>query len=155
MGPGPEEPTADGQPVVHESTGPEQTESLGATLAQNLGAGDVVLVSGEVGAGKTTFVRGAVRELGHTGRVTSPTFTIVNRYEDGSVPVSHLDLYRLGESGLDAEDPSLLADELLGDRVVFIEWPEAADYEHLGRIALHVILRHAGGDSREVEVVPA
>jgi tRNA A37 threonylcarbamoyladenosine biosynthesis protein TsaE len=68
------------------------------------------------------------------------------------VPVSHLDLYRLGETGLDGEDPSLLADELSGERIVFIEWPEAAGHEHLGPIAARVVLRHAGGDRRAVEV---
>src|SRR5437870_13611221 len=71
------------RPNVTRSTtsGPEDTEAIAAALARELRAGDVVLVAGEVGAGKTTFVRGAVRELGHPGRVTSPTFTMVNRYE--------------------------------------------------------------------------
>jgi tRNA threonylcarbamoyladenosine biosynthesis protein TsaE len=140
------------QPVVRASTGPTQTESIGAELAAELEAGAVVLVSGEVGAGKTTLVRGAVRALGHPGRVTSPTFTIVNRYEGGRVPVSHLDLYRLGESGLEAEDPALLADELGGDRIAFVEWPEAAGHAPLGPVALRVVLRHAGADTREVEI---
>src|SRR4051812_21963085 len=134
------------------TTAAAETEALGARLAADLRPGDLVLVSGEVGAGKTTLVRGAVRELGHAGRVTSPTFTIVNRYEDGRVPVSHLDLYRLGETGLDAEDPSLLADELGGDRIVFIEGPQAAGHEPLGPIAMHVVPRHAGGDRRAVEL---
>lgn len=147
-----ERPPEGGEPVVVASTGPQRTEAVGAELARDLQPGAVVLVSGEVGAGKTTFVRGAVRELGHPGRVTSPTFTIVNRYEGGRVPVSHLDLYRLGESGLDAEDPSLLADELRPDRIVFVEWPEAAGHEPLGPVAVRVTLRHAGDDTREIEV---
>ncbi len=147
------EPPADGGiPRALTSTGPAQTEQLGARLADGLRPGDVVLVSGEVGAGKTTFVRGAVRALGHDGRVTSPTFTIVNRYEDGRVPVSHLDLYRLAEGGLDAEDPALLADELAGERIVFVEWPEVAGIAPLGHVALRVTLRHGGGDTRLVEV---
>jgi tRNA threonylcarbamoyladenosine biosynthesis protein TsaE len=140
------------QRAVRRSSGPPETEAIGAELAAGLRPGAVVLVSGEVGAGKTTLVRGAVRALGHPGRVTSPTFTIVNRYEGGRVPVSHLDLYRLGEAGLDGEDPSLLADELGGDRVVFVEWPEAAGHEPLGPIALRVTLRHAGADARTVEI---
>lgn len=152
MGAAPEEGGGPGdQPVVVTSE-PRETERVGAELARELEPGDVVLVSGDVGAGKTTLVRGAVRELGHGGRVTSPTFTIVNRYEDGRVPVSHLDLYRLGETGLDGEDPSLLADELAGDRIAFIEWPEAAAHEPLGRVAVRVVLRHAGGDRREIEI---
>lgn len=140
------------EPLVVESAGPAQTEAIAAGLVRDLAPGSVVLLSGDVGAGKTTFVRGAVRELGHTGRVTSPTFTIVNRYEQGRLPVSHLDLYRLGESGLDDEDPSLLTDELDGGRIVFIEWPEAAAHEPLGRVALRVTLRHGGGDTRTLEI---
>ena len=83
--------------------------------------GDVVLVSGEVGAGKTTFVRGACRALGVSGPVTSPTFTLGRRYR-GRVEVSHLDLYRLEDPG--GEDPSLLADYLAPEAVAFVEWPE-------------------------------
>jgi tRNA threonylcarbamoyladenosine biosynthesis protein TsaE len=138
---------------VRRSGGSSETEAIGAELAAGLEAGAVVLVSGEVGAGKTTLVRGAVRALGHAGRVTSPTFTIVNRYEGGRVPVSHLDLYRLGTSGgLEAEDPALLEDELGPDRIAFVEWPEAAGHESLGAVALRVTLRHAGADAREIEI---
>jgi tRNA threonylcarbamoyladenosine biosynthesis protein TsaE len=100
-----------------ETASAEQTEALGAELAATLAPGDVVLVQGELGAGKTTFVRGAARALGVTDPVTSPTFTIGQRYH-GRVPVSHLDLYRLagleglGEEGLADEG---LADEELGE----------------------------------------
>jgi tRNA threonylcarbamoyladenosine biosynthesis protein TsaE len=137
---------------VVRTAGPQETEALGARLARDLRPGDVVLVSGDLGAGKTTLVRGAVRALGHEGRVTSPTFTLVNRYEDGRVPVSHLDLYRLGEAGLDDEDPALLEEELAADRVAFVEWPEAAAHR-LGPIALRLTLRHAGADAREIEIL--
>ena len=130
--------------------GAEATERLAAELAAGLRPGDVVLVSGELGAGKTTFVRGAARALGVTEPVTSPTFTIGQRYE-GDVPVSHLDLYRLGEAGLGGEDPGLLDDYLTGDAVVFIEWPEIAG-DDLGAVAARVRLAHAGGDRREIEV---
>jgi len=126
-----------------------ETEAVAARLAGDLRPGDVVLVSGELGAGKTTFVRGAARALGVQGPVTSPTFTIARRYEDGRVPVSHLDLYRL--DGLAAEEPELLADELAGDRVAFVEWPEQAGGD-LGdvRVAARVRLEHLGGDRRRV-----
>ena len=77
---------------------PEETEALAARLARAPAAGDVVAVSGELGAGKTTFVRGAARALGVTGPVSSPTFTIGHRYE-APTPVAHLDLYRI--AGLD------------------------------------------------------
>ena len=76
-----------------ETTSPEETEAIAARVAEQLRPGDVVTVSGELGSGKTTFVRGAARGLGVTAPVTSPTFTIGNRYR-GSVDVSHLDLYR-------------------------------------------------------------
>src|SRR3954463_1921108 len=127
-----------------------QTESLGARLAASLEPGAVVLVEGEGGAGKPPFVRGAIRALGHEGRVTSPTFTLASRYEDGRVPVSHLDLYRLRDAGADAEDLALLEDELGEDRVVFVEWPEALAAEGL-EPTVRVVLRHGGGDRREVE----
>jgi tRNA threonylcarbamoyladenosine biosynthesis protein TsaE len=141
-------------PELFETDSPAATEAIAGELVRDLPAGSIVLLSGDVGAGKTTFVRGAMHALGHAGRVTSPTFTIVNRYDDGRVPVSHLDLYRLGVGGSDSladEDPALLADELAGDRIVFIEWPEAAADE-LGPIALHVALSHEGGDRRRMEV---
>jgi tRNA threonylcarbamoyladenosine biosynthesis protein TsaE len=138
-------------PEVFETDSPAATEAIAGRLVRDLPAGSIVLLSGDVGAGKTTFVRGAMHALGHPGRVTSPTFTIVNRYDDGRVPVSHLDLYRLGPSGLGDEDPSLLADELAGDRIVFIEWPEAAADE-LDPVALRVRLSHEGADRRRLEV---
>jgi tRNA threonylcarbamoyladenosine biosynthesis protein TsaE len=133
---------------VHRTSGPGETEALAARLATSLEPGDVVLVSGELGAGKTTFVRGACRALGVTGRVTSPTFTIGQRYE-GRVPVSHLDLYRLGD--LAAEDPALLADYLAPERVAFVEWPEVAD-GYAGAVAARVRLAHRGGDARELTI---
>ena len=76
-----------------ESSSPGETEGLAARLAAVLEPGDVVTVAGELGSGKTTFVRGACRALGVTAPVTSPTFTIGHRYE-GRVTISHLDLYR-------------------------------------------------------------
>ena len=126
-----------------------ETEALGARIAARLGPGDVVLVSGELGAGKTTLIRGACRALGVEDPVTSPTFTIGQRYPGGRLPVSHLDLYRL--EGLDDEDPALLDDYLGPDGVAFVEWPAVAE-PRLARPALEVRLRHAGGDRREIEL---
>jgi tRNA threonylcarbamoyladenosine biosynthesis protein TsaE len=134
---------------LHETASAEETEALAASLAGALEPGDVVLISGDLGAGKTTFVRGAAEALGAAGPVTSPTFTIGQRYE-GPVPVSHLDLYRLGE-GLGDEEPGLLDDYLTPDAIAFVEWPEAAE-AGLERIALRVRIAHAGGDSRRIEV---
>ena len=111
-------------PVVEVPTGStEETEAVAARLARGLVPGDVVLVSGELGAGKTTFVRGACRALGVAARVTSPTFTIGHRYT-GPVVVSHLDLYRF--RGLSAAEWGDL-EPYFEDAIVFVEWPEAGE----------------------------
>jgi tRNA threonylcarbamoyladenosine biosynthesis protein TsaE len=133
---------------LERTSSPGETEAIGARIAARLNPGDVVLVSGELGSGKTTLIRGACRELGVTEPVTSPTFTIGQRYR-GRVPVSHLDLYRL--DGLQDEDPGLLDDYLTDDAVAFVEWPLAAE-PMLERIALRVELTHQGGDDRLVTV---
>ena len=138
------------QPEVHRSEGPADTEAIGRRFAAELRPGDVVLVGGELGTGKTTLIRGACRALGVSDRVTSPTFTIGHRYS-GRVPVSHLDLYRLAD--LEQEDPALLDDYLTPDAVAFIEWPAAAE-PALERITGRVELRHAGGDAREISFGP-
>jgi tRNA threonylcarbamoyladenosine biosynthesis protein TsaE len=130
------------------SNGPEDTEAAGAALAERLSPGDVVLVSGELGSGKTTFVRGACRALGVEGPVTSPTFTI-GHVLPGSPEVAHLDLYRLGS--LAGEDPALLEDYLTPERVGFVEWPSVAE-PALERVTARVLLEHAGGDRRRITV---
>jgi tRNA threonylcarbamoyladenosine biosynthesis protein TsaE len=129
----------------------DETEALAAKLAAQLRRGDVVLVEGDLGAGKTTFVRGACRALGVEGVVSSPTFTIGQRYP-GEVPVSHLDLYRVGD--LRDEDPDLLADYIGADRIAFVEWPGGAleTIAGLARLAARVVIEHAGGDRRVVSV---
>lgn len=104
------------------SAGPHETRAIAAALAGVLGPGDVVSLSGELGAGKTCFVQGAVRALGFTGRVTSPTFTLVRRYDAERLPVVHVDVYRLDGLG----DLGDLGDEVLDDEVVtMIEWGDA------------------------------
>ena len=139
------------EPARHLTEGPDATEAIAAHVATTLRPGDVVVVTGEVGAGKTTFVRGACRALGVTEPITSPTFTIGRRYDSGSVPVSHLDLFRLADLG--AEDPALLADYVTDDRVTFVEWPEIAGPELAPeRIVARVRLEHAGRDRRRLEV---
>ena len=132
-----------------ETRSAEQTEAIGAEIAAKIGPGDVVIVSGEVGAGKTTLIRGAARALGVAEPVTSPTFTIGQRYRGGRLPISHLDLYRLED--LEGEDPALLDDYLAPDGVAFVEWP-AAGAGKLGRPALEILLKHVGEDRRTVEV---
>jgi len=130
-----------------ETTSAEETERAGAAIARELRPGDVVLVSGELGAGKTTWVRGALRALGVTEAVTSPTFVVGVLY-DGA---AHLDLYRL--SGLDDEDPGLLDPYFGPELVTFVEWPERARGTVGGvQPARRVRLEHAGGDRRRIEV---
>ena len=125
-----------------------ETEAFGERLAAELGPGDVVLISGELGAGKTTLIRGACRALGVREPVTSPTFTIGHTYR-GRVAISHLDLYRLTE--LDQEDPALLEDYITPEAVAFIEWPGAVE-PWLERVTRRVEIRHAGGDEREIDL---
>ena len=134
-----------------QTSNPAETEALAAELAAALAPGDVVLVEGELGAGKTTFVRGACRALGVEGLVTSPTFTIGQRYP-GRVPVAHLDLYRVAD--LADEDPDLLADYIGPDRIAFVEWPggAVARIAWLSHLAARVLLEHAGADSRIVTI---
>ena len=84
--------------MEHVTNSPEETEALGEMLAGRLEPGTVIAFTGDLGAGKTAFVRGLARGLGITERVTSPTFTIVNEYEGGRLPLFHFDMYRLGSA---------------------------------------------------------
>jgi tRNA threonylcarbamoyladenosine biosynthesis protein TsaE len=124
----------------------ESTETVAAQLAVRLAVGDVVTVSGELGSGKTTFVRGACRALEVTAPVTSPTFTIGHRYPGGVVDVSHLDLYRF--SGVSPAEWGDL-EPYFEDAIVFVEWPEAgAGVLPATRVAVQLL--HAGGDRRRL-----
>lgn len=132
-----------------ESNSPDETERIAAELAETLAPGDVVTVSGDLGAGKTTFVRGAARALGVSAPVTSPTFTIGNRYR-GTVDVSHLDLYRFeGVSPAEWGDLELYFD----GAVCFVEWPEAAAGV-LPPVRAAVRLRHieSGIETRSITI---
>jgi len=136
-----------GPAASFESDSPRRTEEIGAELARQLRPGDVVLVTGELGAGKTTLVRGACRALGVSAPITSPTFTIGARYR-GRMPVAHLDLYRLEDLG--AEEPGLVDDYLTEDGIAFVEWPEAG--AGLLDPDFVVEVEHAGGDRRRIKV---
>lgn len=128
----------------------EETEAVAARLAKRLERGDVVTISGELGSGKTTFVRGACRALGIEAPVTSPTFTIGHRYR-GRIDVSHLDLFRF--SGLSPAEWGDL-EPYFEDAIVFVEWPEAG-LEALPPARVAVRLEHMGGDDRRIELVAA
>ena len=101
---------------------PEETRALGAALAKQLHAGDVLLLYGDLGAGKSEFTRGIARGLGIGGPIASPSFTILNVYEEGSLPLYHFDWYRLAD---ETELWDMGLDEYLGgDGVAVVEWPD-------------------------------
>jgi len=129
------------------SSSPGETEEIAGRLAAGLVSGDVVTVSGELGAGKTTFVRGACRALGVTAPVTSPTYTVGHRYE-GDPDVSHLDLYRFtGVSPAEWAD----LEPYFDDAVVFVEWPEAGA-AGLPEVRAAVRLEHETPTSRVLRI---
>jgi tRNA threonylcarbamoyladenosine biosynthesis protein TsaE len=132
---------------VYDSSSPEDTEAVGAELAGSLRPGEVVTISGELGTGKTTFVRGACRALGVAGPVTSPTFTIGHRYR-GRVDVSHLDLYRF--AGVSAAEWGDLEPYFDG-AICFVEWPEAGQGV-LPPARFAVSLQHVGAERRRIQV---
>ncbi len=129
------------------SASPAETERVAAEVAAELVPGDVVTVSGDLGTGKTTFVRGAARALGVGAPVTSPTYTIGNRYE-GRVAVAHLDLYRF-EAVSEPDWADL--EPYFEDAVVFVEWPEVAG-AILPAPRVRVRLRLLDGENRLIVV---
>jgi tRNA threonylcarbamoyladenosine biosynthesis protein TsaE len=133
--------------VVFDTASAAETEALGARLAAALAVGDVVAVAGELGAGKTTFVRGACRALGVCQAVASPTYTIGHRYA-APVPVAHLDLYRV--RGLGAEDWGDLEPYFDGT-IAFVEWPEHAG-AWLPPVRAAVTLAHVDQSHRRVSI---
>jgi tRNA threonylcarbamoyladenosine biosynthesis protein TsaE len=130
-----------------DSRSPAETERLAGALALRLEPGDVVTVAGELGTGKTTFVRGACRELGVSEPVTSPTFNVGHRYR-GRVTISHLDLYRF--RGLSAAEWGDL-EPYFEDAVVFVEWPEAGAGV-LPEARAEVMLEHLGERRRRITI---
>jgi len=129
------------------TSSPEETEALAARLAARLRPGDVVSVAGDLGAGKTTFVRGAARALGVSDPVASPTFTIGHRY-DGRTPVAHLDLYRF--AGIHAADWGDLEPYFEGT-IAFVEWPEHGG-DWLPKARAVVTLSHVDETHRRVRI---
>ena len=130
--------------MQYRTTSPEQTEALGAALARRLGPGSVVAFTGDLGAGKTAFVRGMAAGLGVHTRVTSPTFTIVNEYEEGRLPLFHFDMYRLGSAG-ELYDIGW-EDYLARGGVCAVEWSENIAGA-LEEDAVRVDIRRGGGEN--------
>jgi tRNA threonylcarbamoyladenosine biosynthesis protein TsaE len=129
------------------TSSPEETEEVGAAIGRRLRAGDVLLLVGDLGAGKTTFVRGLARGLGVRGDVMSPTFQLVRQYR-GPVPLAHVDLYRLGEM---AEVDDLGLDEMLDEGALVVEWGDRLRWPGAPR----VVIEHAGGDRRRLRLEEA
>lgn len=127
----------------------EATAACAASLAPCLRSGDVILLSGDLGAGKTSFARHLLRALGHEGDVPSPSFSIVQPYEDLTPPVWHVDLFRI-------EDPSELAElglDSIGDAILLVEWPERAGADAWqGALKLHLAILPDGQRALTVEV---
>ena len=132
------------------TNGPEETEALGARLARALEPGAVVAFTGDLGAGKTAFVRGLARGLGIRDRVTSPTFTVVNEYEGGRLPLFHFDLYRLGCA--DELFDIGWEDYLARGGVCAVEWSERME-ELLEPGTIRVDLRRGEDENRRVITV--
>lgn len=131
------------------STGPAETAQLAERLAERLGRGDVVLLEGDLGAGKTTFARALCHAVGVHGPVTSPTFGVAHRYDSDLGLIAHLDLHRLGELG--AFDRELVDDELDAADLAIIEWPSGAPGLE-DRATWRIALAHVRGaeDLREI-----
>jgi tRNA threonylcarbamoyladenosine biosynthesis protein TsaE len=133
---------------MYETGSAEETEALAAELAARLQPGDVVVIAGELGTGKTTFVRGACAALGVRERVTSPTYTIGHRYHGEDGEVTHLDLYRF--QGMSAAEWGDL-EPYFDDAIAFVEWPEAGEGV-LPSPRFSVRLQHAGEGRRTVTI---
>jgi tRNA threonylcarbamoyladenosine biosynthesis protein TsaE len=130
------------------SATPEETEAAGARLAVQLAAGDVVALTGELGAGKTRFTQGLARALGVTGRVVSPTFVLVNEYR-GRLAVHHVDAYRTGSL---TELLDLGLEEMFsGDGVTVVEWADKL-IPLLPPHAIHVHIEGVGDEPRTITV---
>lgn len=133
--------------IQYRSESPEQTEEIGAQVARQVEAGTVIALEGDLGAGKTAFARGFLRALGYEGRVTSPTFTIVNEYPECGV--CHFDMYRILDE--DALYDIGWDDYLDGERILLIEWSENIRYA-LPEHYVTVTIRHEGGDCRSISI---
>ena len=134
--------------MIYLTNSPEETEAVGAALARQLNSGAVIAYRGDLGAGKTAFTRGLARGLGYTGLVTSPTYTIVQEYLGGRLPLFHFDMYRLSSS----DDLWDIGWEDYLDRggVCAVEWSE--NVEDAMENAIFVTIEKTGEQSRRITV---
>jgi tRNA threonylcarbamoyladenosine biosynthesis protein TsaE len=125
------------------TSSPAETEAAGEEFGKELKPGDLVLLAGDLGAGKTTFVRGVARGAGSSAHVASPTFQLVRVYS-GPVQIAHIDLYRL-EGGAELADLGL--EELLDQGAVLVEWGD-----RMGEVGALLSIEHLGGDRRRLRL---
>lgn len=131
----------------------EATRQLGVALGQSLPAGSVILLEGDLGTGKTTLVQGIGEGLGITDPIVSPTFTLINEYTEGRIPLYHLDLYRLESEEVAALNLETYWEgvEVAGG-IVAIEWAERMQYKPTSFVRIHLSYSADGG--RYVEIIP-
>jgi tRNA threonylcarbamoyladenosine biosynthesis protein TsaE len=134
--------------VIHQSNSEQDTRRIAAALAKDLRAGAIVLLKGDLGAGKTAFVRGLAEGLGiNAEEVTSPTFTLVHEYRGGRLPLVHVDLYRLDRADLDEIG---LDQDAASQGIVAVEWPERLTRKISGAMTIAILDR--GGDHRAIDI---
>ena len=134
--------------MTHTSNSEADTRAIAAALAPSLMPGAVILLSGDLGAGKTAFVRGLAEGLDlHPDPVTSPTFTLVHEYRGGRLPLVHVDLYRLDRAELDEIG---LDQDLAAQGVIAVEWAERLTRRIVGAIAVRIT--DEGGDRRAIAI---
>jgi tRNA threonylcarbamoyladenosine biosynthesis protein TsaE len=153
QGPGESPAAADRDVETFTSDDPAETARIASDLADGLEPGDVVLLNGEVGVGKSTFARAAMKALGVEGAIPSPTFTIGRLYYGRDrLPVAHLDLYRIGS--IEEEDPGLLVEYLDPRGIVFAEWPGEGSNELIrrGKRSRTVMIEHVDRDRRLIRI---
>ena len=134
--------------MTHTSNSEDETRAIASAFAKQLQAGAVILLSGDLGAGKTAFVRGLAEGLLiNTDEVTSPTFTLVHEYRGGRLPLIHVDLYRLDRADLDEIG---LDQDLAASGVIAVEWAERMSRAIPG--AIPITITDLGGDRRQIEI---
>ncbi|NJL62638.1 MAG: tRNA (adenosine(37)-N6)-threonylcarbamoyltransferase complex ATPase subunit type 1 TsaE [Methylacidiphilales bacterium] len=134
------------------------TQSLGCKFGELLPGGSVILLSGDLGAGKTTFVQGIGAGLGISDAIVSPTFTLINEYTEGRIPLYHLDLYRLQANEVSALNLDSYWEGLeVKPGIVAIEWAERMPYKPDSYLEVRLIYANSSGNDgeiREVEIIP-
>jgi len=137
--------------AVYKTSSAEETARIAAELAKSAAPGDIICLSGPLGAGKTVFAQGFARGLGYTGQVTSPTFTIMQIYEGGRLPIYHFDWYRL-EGGIGELEGIGYEDFFFAEGVSIIEWPEMAAEAVPPTATMVTVLGDFSGSSREITI---